>query len=77
MDVIVKLFASLAETEGWRQKPCRLSDGATVREAWAVATGRHDLPARVLCAVNLDYRELSTPLQSGDEIAFFPPVTGG
>ena len=28
-------------------------------------------------AVNQDYVELDHPLTAGDEIAFFPPVTGG
>lgn len=28
-------------------------------------------------AVNQDYVELDHPVASGDEIAFFPPVTGG
>ena len=32
-------------------------------------------PVRV--AVNQDIAEASTPVRGGDEIAFFPPVTGG
>lgn len=28
-------------------------------------------------AVNQDMARLDTPLKSGDEVAFFPPVTGG
>lgn len=28
-------------------------------------------------AVNQDMADLATPLKPGDEIAFFPPVTGG
>jgi molybdopterin converting factor subunit 1 len=31
----------------------------------------------VRCAVNQDFADLATPLSSGDEVAFFPPVTGG
>jgi molybdopterin synthase sulfur carrier subunit len=31
----------------------------------------------VRCAVNQDFAGPETPLRSGDEIAFFPPVTGG
>ncbi|MBN9563646.1 MAG: molybdopterin converting factor subunit 1 [Alphaproteobacteria bacterium] len=31
----------------------------------------------VRCAVNQDFADLATPLASGDEVAFFPPVTGG
>ena len=32
---------------------------------------------RVLCARNQELCSLSEPLADGDEIAFFPPVTGG
>ncbi len=31
----------------------------------------------VRCAVNQEFAEPGTPLHEGDEIAFFPPVTGG
>ncbi|TCK01744.1 molybdopterin synthase subunit MoaD [Volucribacter psittacicida] len=32
---------------------------------------------KVLVAVNQVLSGLDTPIQNGDEIAFFPPVTGG
>ena len=75
--VIVRLFASLAETEGWREKTCILPVGATALDAWLQAVGRSAVPPRTLAAINLDYRPLDTPLAEGDEVAFFPPVTGG
>ena len=31
----------------------------------------------IRCAVNQDFAELSVSLRPGDEVAFFPPVTGG
>ena len=31
----------------------------------------------VRCAVNQEFAEPETVLRSGDEVAFFPPVTGG
>ena len=31
----------------------------------------------VRCAVNQEYVDLSHSLATGDEVAFFPPVTGG
>ncbi len=34
-------------------------------------------PAIVRCAVNQEYVDGSHPVRDGDEIAFFPPVTGG
>jgi molybdopterin synthase sulfur carrier subunit len=34
--------------------------------------------ARVIrCAVNQDFADPATELHDGDEVAFFPPVTGG
>jgi molybdopterin synthase sulfur carrier subunit len=34
-------------------------------------------PAAVRCAVNQDYARDDHPVSASDEIAFFPPVTGG
>jgi sulfur-carrier protein len=31
----------------------------------------------VRCAVNQEFADTSTALRPGDEVAFFPPVTGG
>ena len=31
----------------------------------------------VRCAVNQEYADADTPVRPGDEVAFFPPVTGG
>lgn len=31
----------------------------------------------IRCAVNQEYAEPSHPVAAGDEVAFFPPVTGG
>jgi molybdopterin synthase sulfur carrier subunit len=31
----------------------------------------------VRCAVNQQYAEEDAPVRPGDEVAFFPPVTGG
>ena len=34
-------------------------------------------PSLIRVAVNQDYVEFDHPISPGDEIAFFPPVTGG
>jgi sulfur-carrier protein len=34
-------------------------------------------PQQIRCAVNQDFADPTTPVAPGDEIAFFPPVTGG
>jgi molybdopterin synthase sulfur carrier subunit len=34
-------------------------------------------PANLLVAINQEYATLDTAVKPGDEVAFFPPVTGG
>ena len=34
-------------------------------------------PAIVRCAINQDYAKADARFSAGDEVAFFPPVTGG
>jgi sulfur-carrier protein len=34
-------------------------------------------PARLKAAVNWEHARFDAPVRDGDEIAFFPPVTGG
>lgn len=45
----------------------------TQGERWALALEK----GKLLVAVNQSLVSLETTLKSGDEIAFFPPVTGG
>ena len=75
--ISVKLFAGLAEARGWRERRLEHRPGMTVADVWCSQTGDVALPPRVLCAVNMDYCPADTPLQPGDEVGFFPPVTGG
>ncbi len=35
------------------------------------------LPPNMLTAVNMEYAEPTQIVRDGDEVAFFPPVTGG
>ena len=37
----------------------------------------HPAYVRVLCAVNMTYSVPEATVAAGDEVAFFPPVTGG
>ncbi|RMD86637.1 MAG: molybdopterin converting factor subunit 1 [Alphaproteobacteria bacterium] len=49
----------------------RLADGS---EAHAAAFAERE---RLRVAVNQDHADWSSPVADGDEVAFFPPVTGG
>ena len=78
MSIKIKLFASLAETLGRREIELSYSDGITVDAVWQeISADIADVGSDVLVAVNTNYCERDTPLQDGDEVAFFPPVTGG
>lgn len=75
MPVTVKFFASLREQLGIED--VQLDTASTVLEAWQRASGQPSLPPHTLCAVNMDYATAEQPVRDGDEVAFFPPVTGG
>jgi sulfur-carrier protein len=49
---------------------CQLKD---INNNWHQELSRADL----LCALNQQLVSLNTPVKDGDELAFFPPVTGG
>jgi molybdopterin synthase sulfur carrier subunit len=84
MSVKILYFASLRETLSCAEESLPLPAGvATVgalREVlcarggeWcALASGR-----AVRAAVNQELAQALQPIKAGDEIAFFPPVTGG
>jgi len=49
---------------------------------WLIARSPHHAAAfrnrgAVRCAVNQEFAGPATPVRPGDEVAFFPPVTGG
>lgn len=77
MPVTVKYFASLREHHGAGRQLEVSGDGVTVADIWARASNGEALPANVLMAVNLEYVGADHAVEDGDEVAFFPPVTGG
>ncbi len=77
MAVTVKLFAHLRERHGFGETRLEAWSGGSVGDVWRQVSGEDELPAHVLAAVNLDYARADTAVADGDEVAFFPPVTGG
>ena len=77
MTIRVRYFASLREKMGRVEDTLVAEDIATVADVWRVVSTGQPLPEQLLCAVNMDYAEALSPVQDGDEVAFFPPVTGG
>jgi molybdopterin synthase sulfur carrier subunit len=77
MAVTVRYFASLREHMGREQERLTLPPGARVADVWAAVAGAGGLPGNTLVAVNMEYASADDPVRDGDEVAFFPPVTGG
>ncbi len=75
MSIQVKFFASLREQFGMSQMTVDHAHSAL--DAWNLSTQSAPVPANLLVAINLDYADLNSPVTDGDEVAFFPPVTGG
>ncbi|SDR94383.1 molybdopterin synthase subunit MoaD [Halopseudomonas xinjiangensis] len=81
--ITLQYFARYRETLGTGQEQLDWNDSRdTLRavrdelvsrgDAWAVLN-----ESRLMCARNQEMCSLDEPVRDGDEIAFFPPVTGG
>ncbi len=77
MTISVKYFASLRERLGRGEDRVDAHAVSTVAELWAWLNSGAALPDNVLIAVNMEYAKADQAVQDGDEVAFFPPVTGG
>jgi len=82
MSVQVLYFASLKEALGRSGEAVALPAGVASVGAlrdWLVAQGRERLATakNLRCAVNQDMVGFDALIADGDEVAFFPPVTGG
>ena len=78
MAVKVKYFASLRERLGQAESQYTVADaGCSAAELWAQLNPSHTIPHNVLVAINHNYASLEARVRNGDEVAFFPPVTGG
>ncbi len=77
MSIQVKFFASLRETLGIESTTVTSTPNLTVRGVWDIATNAATFPTNTLSAINMNYSQLDDTVIDGDEVAFFPPVTGG
>ena len=75
MTIQVKFFASLREQVGISDTT--IESASTAAEVWDSVTQQASRPDNLLVAINLNYAKLDSAVNDGDEVAFFPPVTGG
>lgn len=83
MKITLRFFASLRESLG-ASAELQVQDGCTVAQArdQLIAQGEPQASAlargrAMRCALNQTLCDESAVLKPGDELAFFPPVTGG
>jgi molybdopterin synthase sulfur carrier subunit len=82
MQVTVKTFAQTREITGEDNIALNLSENSTVETVISQLKTRSDkwalaLEGSLLTACNQELCDLQTVLSDGDELALFPPVTGG
>ena len=77
MPITIKFFAHLREEFNIDEMQVDYQDNLSVLQIWQNATGQTQLPDKVLIAVNQEYTNETHLVKENDEVAFFPPVTGG
>ena len=77
MTVQVKFFASLKDQMGCDGATVEIGEVATAADVWLQASGGKAMPPNILVSINMEYSDPNQQVKSGDEVAFFPPVTGG
>ena len=80
--ITILYFAWLRERTGLSEEMFSLpSGGTTVADLIELLAERHVSAFQnrrsIRCAVNQEFADPATVLSAGDEVAFFPPVTGG
>ena len=73
----VRYFASLKESLGRDKDSLSFDEDISVADVWTRAVPSRQMPDNTLAAVNMEYVSLAHQVVDGDEVAFFPPVTGG
>jgi len=75
--VKVLYFAGLRELVGKSEDSFTFEAPISGQALWEALNESVELPASSLLAINHEYADLQTFIHEDDEVAFFPPVTGG
>jgi len=75
--VKVFYFASLREIIGKSDDCISIEAPISAQSLWDKLNVDIALPESSLLAINHEYADLQALIHEGDEVAFFPPVTGG
>ena len=77
MSIKVKFFARMRDEAGLSAGEVDYVEGLDLKQIWAQLVEKSAYPESVMVAVNMEYVSGEPTLKDGDEVAFFPPVTGG
>ncbi len=81
MSIRVLFFASLADITGLRETEVDASAGSDLGSIFSHFESIYPLLSShrpsLLFALNSEFASAGSPVKDGDEIAFFPPVSGG
>lgn len=78
MSIKVRFFASMRDRMGKGDATVNFSGAKmTVTDVWQQAANGAPMPESTLIAINMEYTDNNAVVKDGDEVAFFPPVTGG
>jgi molybdopterin converting factor subunit 1 len=74
-------FGRLKDLAGHPEDSAELPDNATIEQLFALYAAKNPELAKfrpsVVASCNQEFAAWDTPLHSGDEVAFLPPVSGG
>lgn len=77
MSIKVRYFASLKETVGRSGDELQAEGPLSVHDVWHRLNPDIAMPDTLLAAIDMEYVSLDAEVDDGNELAFFPPVTGG
>ena len=81
MKVMVRYFASMRDATGVKEEEIELPDEGTIETLLKEVKKRHSMlevqNRAIIVSVNGEFVEASRQLKPPDEVAMFPPVSGG